>query len=67
MNHSRDLREARQRCDSYGHDMKRKDSQIRDLQQRLESTEGCKSKKLSKISFNWFYRLVYEALYNLIF
>lgn len=39
----RDLRETRQRFDSVGGDLKRKDSQIRDLQQRLENSEGCKS------------------------
>ncbi|XP_037915645.1 serine/threonine-protein kinase Genghis Khan isoform X3 [Hermetia illucens] len=47
----KDLREARQRCDSYGHDMKRKDSQIRDLQQRLESTEGFLERPSSQMSY----------------
>lgn len=39
----RDLRESRLRFDSVGTDMKRKENQIRELQQRLENSEGCKS------------------------
>lgn len=39
---TRDLRESRQRYDSVGNEIKRKDNQIRELQQRLESNEGCK-------------------------
>lgn len=38
----RDLRETRQRFDSVGGEIKRKDNQIRELQQRLECNEGCK-------------------------
>lgn len=38
----RDLRETRQRFDSVGSEIKRKDNQIRELQQRLEVNEGCK-------------------------
>lgn len=38
----RDLRETRQRFDSAGSDLKRKDGQLRELQQRLENSEGCK-------------------------
>lgn len=38
----RDLRETRQRFDSVGSEIKRKDLQIRELQQRLEVNEGCK-------------------------
>lgn len=38
----RDLRETRQKWDSVGSEIKRKDNQIRELQQRLEVNEGCK-------------------------
>lgn len=38
----RDLRETRQRFDSVGSEIRRKDNQIRELQQRLEVNEGCK-------------------------
>lgn len=38
----RDLRETRQRFDSVGGEIKRKDNQIRELQQRLDVNEGCK-------------------------
>lgn len=38
----RDLRETRQRFDSVGSEIKRKDNQIRELQQRLDVNEGCK-------------------------
>lgn len=50
-NHFRDLRETRQRYDSVGGEIKRKDNQIRELQQRLESNEGC---KLISIYFSLF-------------
>lgn len=65
----RDLRESRQRYDSVGIDIKRKDNQIRELQQRLESSEGCKS---IFISTTFFIRnqlcpaLVYYFLYNIL-
>lgn len=38
----RDLRETRQRFDTVGSEIRRKDNQIRELQQRLEVNEGCK-------------------------
>lgn len=38
----RDLRESRQRYDSMMGELKRKESLIREMQQRLESSEGCK-------------------------
>lgn len=38
----RDLRETRQICESIGGELKRKDSQIKELQARLETNEGCK-------------------------
>lgn len=39
---SRDLRESRQRYDSMMSELKRKESIMRELQQRLEANEGCK-------------------------
>lgn len=42
LNVYRDFREAQQRFESFGKEMKRKDMQIKELQARLESTEGCK-------------------------
>lgn len=42
----RDLRETRQRFDSVGSEIKRKDLQIRELQQRLEVNEGCKCRTI---------------------
>lgn len=50
---ARDLRETRQRYDSVGNDIKRKDNQIRELQQRLESNEGCKFAPFLFISFQF--------------
>lgn len=38
----RDLRESRQRYDSMMNELKRKESIMRELQQRLEANEGCK-------------------------
>lgn len=59
----RDLRETRQRYDSVGSDMKRKEMQIRELQQRLENGEGCKS-NLYFIRQSIF-KLVIYILYNI--
>lgn len=53
----RDLRETRQRFDSVGGEIKRKDNQIRELQQRLDVNEGCKCCILISLfssSLNWF-------------
>ncbi|XP_055372860.1 serine/threonine-protein kinase Genghis Khan isoform X3 [Condylostylus longicornis] len=47
----KDLREARQRCDSIGHELKRKDSQVRELQQRLENSEGFLERPSSQMSY----------------
>lgn len=38
----RELRESRQRFETLAHEVKRKDHQIKELQSRLESGEGCK-------------------------
>lgn len=38
---SRELRDFRQRYDALAMDVKRKEIQIRDLQTRLESGDGC--------------------------
>ncbi|XP_055372859.1 serine/threonine-protein kinase Genghis Khan isoform X2 [Condylostylus longicornis] len=46
----KDLREARQRCDSIGHELKRKDSQVRELQQRLENSEGLRRSSIGTTS-----------------
>lgn len=63
--HRRDLRETRLRYDSVGSDMKRKENQIRDLQQRLENSEGCKSSfKYSK--FRTCSQLLIQALTYII-
>lgn len=42
LNEYRELRDFRQRLDSMSHDMKRKEIQIKELQSRLDSGEGCK-------------------------
>lgn len=47
----RDLRETRQKWDSVGSEIKRKDNQIRELQQRLEVNEGCKCCNSISITF----------------
>lgn len=39
---TRDLRESRQRYESMVNELKRKDSIMREMQQRLETSEGCK-------------------------
>lgn len=39
----RDLHETRQRYDLISNELARRDNQIRELQQRLDSNEGCKS------------------------
>ena len=36
------MRDVRQRLDNLAHDVKRKDSQVKELQSRLDSGEGCK-------------------------
>lgn len=38
----RELRDLRQRYDALVMDLKRKEKQIKDLQNRLDSGEGCK-------------------------
>lgn len=38
----RDLRETRQRFDSMVSELKRKEIILREMQQRLEASEGCK-------------------------
>lgn len=38
----RELRDLRQRIDSMSHETKRKEIQIKELQSRLDSGEGCK-------------------------
>ncbi|XP_037032828.1 serine/threonine-protein kinase Genghis Khan [Bradysia coprophila] len=47
----KDLRETRQRYDSVGSDMKRKEMQIRELQQRLENGEGFLERPSSQMSY----------------
>lgn len=59
----RDLRETRQRYDSVGSDMKRKEMQIRELQQRLENGEGCKSNLL--FIRQSIFKFVIYILYNI--
>jgi hypothetical protein len=38
----RELRETFQRLDSFAQEVKRKDSKMKELQQRLEAGQGCK-------------------------
>ncbi|KAK0091664.1 hypothetical protein PV326_002890 [Microctonus aethiopoides] len=38
----KELRDFRQRLDSMSHEMKRKEMQIKELQSRIDSTDGCK-------------------------
>ncbi|XP_031622666.1 serine/threonine-protein kinase Genghis Khan isoform X2 [Contarinia nasturtii] len=47
----KDLRETRQRFDSVGGEIKRKDNQIRELQQRLEVNEGFLERPSSQMSY----------------
>ncbi|XP_055318607.1 serine/threonine-protein kinase Genghis Khan isoform X3 [Sitodiplosis mosellana] len=47
----KDLRETRQRFDSVGSEIKRKDNQIRELQQRLELNEGFLERPSSQMSY----------------
>lgn len=53
---NRELRDVRQRLDNLSHDVKRKESQVKELQSRLDSGEGCKLKYLlqSLDKFLWF-------------
>jgi hypothetical protein len=39
---SRELRDSRHKCEILSHDMKAKEVQIKELQSKLESGEGCK-------------------------
>ena len=39
---SRELRDSRHKCEILSHDMKAKEAQIKELQSKLESGEGCK-------------------------
>uniref|UniRef100_A0A4Y0BRZ4 non-specific serine/threonine protein kinase n=1 Tax=Anopheles funestus TaxID=62324 RepID=A0A4Y0BRZ4_ANOFN len=47
----KDLRETRQICESIGSELKRKESVIKDLQQRLESNEGFLERPSSQMSY----------------
>ncbi|XP_062557470.1 serine/threonine-protein kinase Genghis Khan isoform X2 [Armigeres subalbatus] len=47
----KDLREARQICESFGSELKRKEGQIKDLQQRLETNEGFLERPSSQMSY----------------
>ncbi|XP_058458206.1 serine/threonine-protein kinase Genghis Khan isoform X3 [Malaya genurostris] len=47
----KDLRETRQICESIGSELKRKDSQVKELQQRLESNEGFLERPSSQMSY----------------
>ncbi|XP_053687500.1 serine/threonine-protein kinase Genghis Khan isoform X2 [Sabethes cyaneus] len=47
----KDLRETRQICESIGSELKRKDGQIKELQQRLESNEGFLERPSSQMSY----------------
>lgn len=60
----RDLRESRQRYDSMIGELKRKESVIRDLQQRLESTEGCKWSILWDLIYNFL--IIYDHRFSII-
>jgi hypothetical protein len=53
----RDLRETRQRFDSVGTELKRKEITIKDLTQRLEASEGCKYSKTFHFHRNHFFFL----------
>lgn len=46
----RELRDFRQRLDSMSHEMKRKEIQIKDLQSRLDSGDGCKYQAIATSS-----------------
>ncbi|XP_050079974.1 serine/threonine-protein kinase Genghis Khan isoform X2 [Anopheles maculipalpis] len=47
----KDLRETRQICESIGSELKRKESVIKELQQRLESNEGFLERPSSQMSY----------------
>ncbi|XP_062716809.1 serine/threonine-protein kinase Genghis Khan isoform X3 [Aedes albopictus] len=47
----KDLREARQICESFSNELKRKESQIKELQQRLETNEGFLERPSSQMSY----------------
>ena len=66
-NKIRDLRETQQRVDTIGSELKRKDKQIRELQHRLESSEGCKSKFLYFSIFNKKKFFLYIFLLKIIY
>ena len=42
----KDLRDNKQKVDSFANEMKRKEAQIKEMQYRLEHSEGCKSNML---------------------
>jgi hypothetical protein len=46
----RELRDLRQRLDSMSHEMKRKEIQIKELQSRLDSGDGCKYQPIDSSS-----------------
>lgn len=47
----KDLREARQICESFNNELKRKEGQIKELQQRLETNEGFLERPSSQMSY----------------
>lgn len=51
---NRDLLETRQICETIGGELKRKENAIKELQQRLESNEGCEYNALVVKAFYFF-------------
>lgn len=61
----RNLEETQQKCDVIAQEMKTKDMQICDLQQRVDNSEGCKLRNIYCKYSNILYQLAYE-LFNYI-
>lgn len=60
----RELRDFRQRFDTLTHEIKRKEMQIKELQARVDTGDGCKYISIDNITKKSFVRTLYLRIYK---